>query len=453
MDKDFDLRPYLSAVIKRWRLIIACGVSFALITALTVWFSPQPSRARADLFISPRSPELTFDGRFTDGSTAILSNQSYQRQALIDLGKSRALEARAAERLGRADDPPGRLAERITIRSDSDLINVLAVAPTQAEASALAEAWAQGYQELVAELYNGAADQRVQVELDLADAQQRFDQSQNALDSFYAGGELIRATYEVTRLTGLVLGGAGAQVGMYTSHLSRTQELGLILEDARSLQAQYEGGGQTDLSAALAALAVRARLAGSGQLPVQLSFTSTESFAQGEAATADLARFVAVLEAEYERMVAAAGALAGDLAAGDTSAVGLAPETSLAYESELAKAKAALARAEGVEQRLLQDRRLALSTIEVLQNRSNELQIQQSLVPVELRVVSVAPERPGSLLVALLLNTAVAAVAGVLLGVILALALELARRLRGAARQGDGPPPAGEAIGRLPSSD
>lgn len=431
MEEEFDLRPYLQAITRRWMLLLVCALGFALVAGAAVLLAPQPVRAQADLFIAPRNPELTLDPRFTDRDASLITNAGYQRQALIDLGTSSMLESRVAERLGRQ---PGGLLGQIEVTAPSDLMRVVASAPSEDEAMALAEAWATGYQELVGELYAGPAAQLDQITADLAEAQQQFDAVQADVDAFYAAGDLVRAEQEVLRLEGLLQGGSEAQVSLYTQHLTRTQELNLILEDARALQSQYEAGG-ADLGAGLSALAVRARLAGAEQLPVQLSFASAESFAQGQASAADLARFVAILEAERDRMVVQADALARDLAAGNTSAVGLPAEVRASYETELAAAKGALARAEGQEELLLQRRELALKSLEVLQNRADELRIDQSITQVNVRLVGVAPVPPRSTLTALLINGVAAAMAGLVVGVILALVLEwLQNRRRAQAR-------------------
>lgn len=452
MDAEIDLSPYLRAITRRWLLILALVVVLVLIAGVVTFAAPRPAYARADVFIFPRNPEVSLDPRFADRDANFVTNQTLQRQALIELSRSGTIEARVASRMGMTSHQPGALLGRIEVAASSDLLYFVASGPTETDAIALAEAWAFAYQELVGELYSGAESQIRQIEVDLAEANQRFDEVQVEIDSFYADGELVRAEQQLLRLEGLLDGGAEAQVSLYTNYLTRTRELSLILEDARALQAQYEGGRQPDLGASLAALAVRARLAGGEQLPVQLSFASVESFTQGQVADADLARFVAVLATERDRIVAEADALAQDLAAGDTSAVGLPAEVRARYEEELATARGALARAEGEEEFLLQRRTLALTSLQVLQSRADELRIDQSQVQVGLRVVGVAPEPPRSRTLALVLNLGAAALVGLVLGTIIALMLELLQRRRGPA-SAQVKSPITEPIGRTPASD
>jgi capsular polysaccharide biosynthesis protein len=448
MEEELDLRPYVGAIARRWGLVLSIVCILAAVACIVALSVPRPNRAQADLFIVPRNPAVSLDPRFADRDATMFTNQIAQRQALISLGTSAALEARVAERLG---SEPGTLLSQVSVLAPNDIVSITVSAPTQEEATTLAEAWAAEYQALVGELYSGADAQIKQIDADLDEALQQFDGVQAELDTFYADGELVRAEQQVLRLEGLLEGGAEAQVSLYTNYLTRTQELSLILEDARSLQAQYEAGNAADLSAAVAALAVRARVAGGEQLPVQLNFDSAEAFAQGQSVSGDLERFVTVLEAERDRMIAEADALASDLAAGNTAAVGLPADARASYEEELAAAKGALARAEGQEQLLLQRRTQALTSLEVLQSRADELRIAQSQSQVSLRLVGVAPEEPRSLVASLLLSLVVATVAGLVIGVMIALALELLQRRRSSAATKA--PPTPEAIGRTSASD
>lgn len=452
MDQEIDLRPVLQALISWWRLIVGIVALLLALAVVSALLQPRPARARGDILVIPSTSQLTLDPRFAERDATIVTNPLTQRQALVDLASSSALESRVMSELGMPAGGFGGLLANIDVSASSDLVRITATAPTDAEALRLAEVWTRSYASLVNDLYSGSGPALDRIESQAVEAQQRFDEVQSSLNAFYATGDLVRAAQQVQRLTGLLEGGVEAQVGLYTQYLTRTQELSLILEDARTLQAQYEANGAADLSAGIAALAVRARVAGGDQLPLQLSFDSAESFAQGQAAAADLERFVTVLEGERDRMVAQADRLAQELASGNSVAVGLAPDVRARYEEELAVAQGALARAEGQEELLIQRRDVALSSLEVLQAKSDELQIDQAVPQVTVRLVNVTPLPPRSPVMAVAINLVTALVGGIVLGSGLAMLLELVRqrrRTRAAVAQTGGEPTAGHT----PASD
>lgn len=449
MEQEIDLRPYIQAVLRQWRVILGLLAIFCAIAVVNGLLSPRPATARGDLLLVSRTSQLALDPRFTERDATMFTNPVNQRQALIDLATSSALEARVAEELQIVTYAPGQLLAAIRVSSNSDLLRISAVAPTVDEALTLAEAWTRTYEALVNELYSGRSPQSEELETQVADAQQRFDEIQSSLDSFYAGGELVQAGQQVARLEGLLTGGVEAQVSLYTQYLTRTQELSLILEDARALQAQYVASEAVDLNGALAALAVRARVAGAEELPVELSFASAEGFTQAQANGANLERFVSVLETERDRMVAQADALARDLAAGNAAAVGLPSDERTRYEAELARAKGALARAEGQEELLLQRRDVALTSLEVLQAKSDEGQIAQAAPEISVRYVGVSTVPPRSLAAILVVNLVAAGVAALVLALLLIIGRELMRHFAPGAPTSV-PAPAGERAADRP---
>lgn len=430
MEQEIDLRPYLQALMRRWRLIMGLIVTLSVLAAIWTMTTPRQVQARGDLLIIPKSSQLTLDPRFTEGDSVMLTNAVYQRQALVDLATSTTLEARVAEHLGLDSYQPGMLLGEIEVKATSDLLQIIASATTPAEATRLAETWTTEYERLINELFNAASPLTSQLDDQITGAQQRFDETQGALNDFYASGDLVRADQQVQRLDGLLNGGTEAQVRLYTEYLTRTQELNLILEDARSLQAQYAAEESPDLAAGLSALAVRARLAGAEQLPVQLSFDSAESFAQGQATGAELTSFVTVLEQERDRMIGQADALARALAAGDGTSVGLSDNLRASYETELAKAQGALARAEGQEELLIQRRDVALASLKALQSRRDESQISQAAPEVSVRFVGASGIPPRALATSLTINVAVAAILGLMIAIVLIIGLELWQRAR-----------------------
>lgn len=403
MEQEIDLRPYVHAVARQWRLILGVALVAAMVAAAITMALPRPAVARGDVLVIARTSQLTLDPRFVDRDATMITNTGFQRQALIDLASSSALEARVAEQLGLSSYRTGELLGRVSISSRSDLLRVEASAATPEEARRLADAWGSAYEAFVDEVYGTSVNAFPEDPLD--QAQQSYTEAQSALSSFYTSGELVRAQQAVIRAAGVLTGSVAAQMSLYTGYLTRTQELNLILEDARALQAQYEAGG-ADPGASLAALVVRARLAGADRLPVVVNIDSAATSAVSQA---DLADFVRILEAERDRRVAEVQALAAALAAGDGTAVGLPSDVRARYETDLAAAWAALSQAEAQERRLLLERDVALRALEVLQAKRNERQVDQAVPEVSVRFVGAAVQPPRSVLVPMIVNGVAAA--------------------------------------------
>ena len=428
MEQEIDLRPYFQAIIRQWRLIVGLMVLLGALAAGWTMLTPRSAQARSDLLVIAQGTQLTLDPRFAQRDATMLTNSVNQRQAMIDLASSSALEARVAQTLNLPTYRAGDLVGKIKVTATSDLIQIGVTDTTSDGALQLAEAWARSYTVLVNDLFSGGSPATQQIDEQLVGAQQRFDDAQTALTTFYASGELVRIRQQVARLDGLLNGGVAAQVNLYTGYLARTQELNLILANARVLQAANEGVATGDLNASLAALAVRARLAGA-TLPVQLTFANAESFAQGQASTTDLTHFMTVLESEHTRMVGQAAAMARDLAASDGSAVGFPPDVRTRYEGELATARGALAHAEGQESLLLQRRTVSLSSLQLLQTKRDEGQIAQAAPEVSVRFVGVATVASRSLTSSLGLNFVVGSLIGLMLAIAWIVGREIVRRV------------------------
>lgn len=409
MEQEIDLRPFLQAIVRQWRLIAGALAVVVVATVVITLALPRVATARGDVLVVARTTQVALDARFADRDATMYTNAINQRQALVDLASSPRLESLVAQKLGVETYEPGLLSARVTITSRSDLLQIEATGETPEEAQQLAEAWASSYETLVNEVYS--ANTSASLEAPLAEAQQRYERSQAELSAFYASGDLVRAQQSVARFEGLLAGGNAAQLSRYTEHLSRTQELGFILDDARSIQAQYEEGEVVDLGTSLAALAVRARLADSERLPILLNFDTPEALAGGQASSADLARFVRVLSAERDRRLAEAEVMASDLAQGNGAAVGLAADVRARYEADLATARSTLSQAEGQERRLVLQRDVSLRALEVIQAKRDEGQIDQVVPEVNVRFLGAALQKPSSLLTRLVINLALAVAA------------------------------------------
>jgi hypothetical protein len=452
MEQEIDLRPYAQAMLRRWRWVavgVLAAVALAVIITLVL---PRANRASASVLIEPVISQVVLDGRFTERDAGLFTNPVTRRQALIDLATSPVLEARVLEKLGQADLKPGDLLLRVRVRATSDLLTITATGNDAADAGRLAQLWGQMYEDLVRELYGGGSFGVERIDRELDEARARHAEARRTMDAFLRQGELARASQEVTRLRELLGASRQAHRALYTAYLSRTQELSLVLEDARMLRAHVERGEGVPADA-LAALVVRLRAAGSENLPVDLTISSPETLAAGREATlSELERLTAVIESERDRLMGEAKRMAAAIAAGDASAVGLDATTRSRYEVELATAEGRLAELVSEQRALSQTLDLALNTLAVLQAKRDEQVIAQATSSISVRYLGDVPVPPASRVVLLARNGLIAAALAGFLVITLIIVLEIARQVR----QAPAPPPVprGEpAPERPPASD
>ncbi len=450
MEQEIDLRPYAQAVLRRWRWIATGVLAAVAIAVVLTLLQPRASRARATVLIDPVISQVVLDGRFSERDTGLFTNPVTRRQALIDLASSGVLEARVLDQLGQSDLKAGDLLPRVEVRATSDLLTITATGKDAADAGRLAELWGKTYEDLVRELYGGGAFGVERIDQELIDARARHAEARRAIDAFLRQGDLARTSQEVTRLRELLVTSRKAHQALYTAYLSRTQELSLVLEDARIVRAQIERGEGVPADA-LTTLVVRLRAAGGEQLPVDLTISNPETLAVGREATlSELERLTAIIESERDRLVRETQRVAAAIAAGDASAVGLDAQTRSRYETDLAAAEGRLAELISEQRVLSQTVDLALNTLAVLQAKRDEQVIARATSSVSVRYLGDVSVPPTSRAVLLARNGLIAAVLAGFVAVVLIIGLEIARQVR----QAPAPPPVprGEPASDRPSA-
>ncbi|HEY0605064.1 MAG TPA: Wzz/FepE/Etk N-terminal domain-containing protein [Herpetosiphonaceae bacterium] len=162
---DIDLRPYLTAVARRWYWIVVGALLAALVVAGISTQLPKEYTATASvlMFIRQTGSQVGANEPLVRIETIDITAR---RQGLLALAESPAIETQIKpedlQRVAPASYTPGTLTEEIAINATGDLLTVAATAPTPEQAQLLADVWANTFVSYVDTLYT---DEHSQVQL------------------------------------------------------------------------------------------------------------------------------------------------------------------------------------------------------------------------------------------------------------------------------------------------
>jgi uncharacterized protein involved in exopolysaccharide biosynthesis len=436
MESEIDLRPYILAVLHRWRLIVLFGMVLGLVALLVTLLQPPTYTATADVLIFPVRSQLEFDPRFTTSDAPDDVSTLAWQQALSRLAESGVLEERVRSDLPSnlvdqdSADQPGSLVGRIRVSTEGNLLHLQATAADGQEAKILVDTWAQAYVSLVNELYGSDTGLSQEVEEQLVTAQERYENAQQELETFIGTSQLVPIEEQIDVIESLLEGSREANQALYTEYLSRTHALELVLRDAQTLREQTEAGASDDLANSLALLALRARTVGNVQLPVELRFDDPGTLTQATGSTVDdLSALISVLQQRQQELAAESQQLAQTIAGGAGTTAALTAEQRSAYEEQLAALQQQKEQQVARQNFLRQRRDLAFESLTILQRKLDEQRIAQGTSQVEVRLIGSVIEPLPSIVSRLILNSAIAMFVGVFLGVLLVIGMEIIRPL------------------------
>jgi uncharacterized protein involved in exopolysaccharide biosynthesis len=432
MEAELDLRPIVRAVVRRWWLILLVGLGCALIAIGAIYMLPAGHSASADVLVIPRSSRITLDERFVTSDVAQVSNPTLQREGLIALGTSNTLERLALSNLPAELRTQyaanGSLIAAMKVETQGDLLRFTAQASTDEQAQLLAETWAKSYQQLVDELFNVDVYLLEQINAQLVDVQQRYNEAQVQLEEFVATSNLAELEQRVQNLQTLLSNAAAADQQLYSDYLERVRVLDLIVADAQTLRDQLAIGSVDEFGNALTLLSLRTRAAGVTDLPVEVQLTTNEGLAQnGDVTIEQIDQIVNVLQQRRTDLYEQAQTIARSLASGDGELIGLAGQVRARYIKELSEL--VRQREEQLsQQRLLEERRnIAFESLKLLQSKSDEQTIARGSPQVEVRFISASIDPPVSVVRRILFNGALGLVGGLGLGLAIVLCVDVLR--------------------------
>ncbi|MFV9504569.1 MAG: hypothetical protein AB4911_08370 [Oscillochloridaceae bacterium umkhey_bin13] len=432
-DEEIDLRPWLRALLQRWKIVLGLALLGAGIFASVIWFQPRSSQASMTVLIAPNSAQITLDPRFVNRDATLLTNATFQRQALIGMATSHELVRRVAIAQGHTK-PSQELLEdlRGSIRTSAqgDLLQVIATASTDQAALALAELWGEQYVRLVHETYSRDRLLTSLMTEQLADAEARYREEQRALEIFLGQSRSFEIDFQQRTLQSLVDGSIEAEKSLYTRYLQMTQQLDLILQDTETLRKQVALSTSDELANALGLLALQSRANGAGNLPIDLSLEAARGLRTEPVTVAEIDALVAIVREERDRLTVETAMIAERIAQGQPGPVTLDAATRDRYQTQLAALRREAEQVRAEERLLTQRRDTALSTVELLRRKLEEQRIAELTPQVSLRLLSVQTNPSPSILMTLVLSAGGGFVLGLSLGIIIALVTEVINRRR-----------------------
>jgi uncharacterized protein involved in exopolysaccharide biosynthesis len=487
--QEIDLARYLNALGSRWLEILLTTLAVVVVTAAGVLIyralTPPLYEATTTVAIVRTSTDVRFDERFTTTSEQQNLDANSRRTALIALVGSGSIAQQVIDELGatlpaRLQDPAelleivaGEMALTEGGGGQSDLINIIVNVESPELAATIANAWAAAYVQQVNRVYGQVPDEMLRtVAAQMEAAQQTYQQAQERLETHLATSPLATLIRQANAISATLNTVQGSELRLYHDQWLRTNSLLLA---ARTLGEQVSDADadlaglapalqvlQVQMVNAAATVAAPSAPPAPSSLPSQPSSTalSEGEFSQmivvqqqqqppppaaantlqlqlnGDAVISDsalrsqVAATIAGLEAQLAQLEAsinqAAQSLGATEQAGAEQAGGLG--ASMAQLDERLRALQSSIEVENARTlEFTEQRDLAWESVQALSNKQAELLLAQAAANSEVRLSSAAvpldkPVEQVGLVVSLVLAT----LAGLLLGVVVALLLELA---------------------------
>lgn len=248
MDDTIDLRPYVDALVRRWRVILGAVIAGILIATL-LHFSSSNYRATALVAAFEPAQQLQFDERIINSVRLEPFTSAYPEIATSNDVLSVVLD-RAKELSGGtiATLPALREILKVEKGDDSRLLRLSVKDDDPQVAAELANVWANTFVKTVDEINLGRSGQVEFYENLRTDTNAELQGIEQALVDFQSGNRMVIVENQLFSL--------GQQQATY---LADQRRLSLLLEDIEALSAQIEAGSGDTITFAdqLTALALQ----------------------------------------------------------------------------------------------------------------------------------------------------------------------------------------------------
>jgi len=335
MEDEIDLRKYLRMLVKRWRLIRDV-VIVAVVSALAFGaLQPTEYEAKAGVAIVRTRSQLELDPKFKTLSAEQLPgvDMAARRNTLAALVKNPAVAQEVIKELGAQLPPAWQRPEQLMaaveggVARGGDLIEIRVRGSDPSLLTTVANSWAAAYERYINRIYATGGGSASSLEKELAAAKAQYERAsadlieftghnrideltrlveerKKTIENLEKGKQQALAQYITTTLTSgfsPLVKEAEARSRMLGELYAARVKVQLLLEDARALRSQVEGG--SDPGNQLALLLLKAQAFGSsadlpGNLQLQLgALPSTSDPADVDALIRVLERRLGELDA------------------------------------------------------------------------------------------------------------------------------------------------------------
>ena len=232
MEDEIDLREYIDVLLRHWKLIV-------IITAIVVFVAGLVS------FILPSTYEAKATVLITGG----------EQKTLITLAKSPHVATQVIEQLGNKLEPkeqkPGNMLDKVQVREAGNFIEISVKSTDPQKAAAIANAWAESYQNYVDSYYRRVSQSPEELQVQENAARKEYEGKQKAWENFIGDNRI--------------------------DELSRQIADKELLCDVKSLREQIKAGSPSPASAAANNLAfVLLKTRASTNLPADFQVSSDQ---------------------------------------------------------------------------------------------------------------------------------------------------------------------------------
>jgi succinoglycan biosynthesis transport protein ExoP len=412
LEEEIDLRQYIVVLIRHGKWIAALAVVAAVAALVVSFLLPPVYEAKALVVITKPRYVMRFDTRFETVNNVL---QPYKAYPALAVGDEILLQTMAAmdPPLPKEEQDLTRFRSKLEAASGGDASVVeLRVSHQDAEtAQRIANTWADVLVREVNELYDESIQDARFFEEQLETADEVLREAEQALIEFQSRNQASVLDAQITALK-----------DQFAAYLEAQNAIELVMQDAASLQARLalqEGGAFSSLADDVAALLLQIEalsLKSEAPLQLQVGGEGSLSGAPKQDVMAFLGSLATTLEAQSSELEARI----------------------VLVEPELLRLQGEFQRFGTEEDRLTQARDVARDTYTTLARKVDEARIAAQDESGEVRLASYAavPSKPVG--PRKLLNTAVAGVLGLFVGVFGAFAVEYWRQGTPVTRPSDG---------------
>jgi succinoglycan biosynthesis transport protein ExoP len=198
MEDEIDLRKYIDVLLRHWKLIVSITVIAVLVTGLVSFLMPPTYEAEVAVLVIKGRSEITFEPKYV---TYFQEDIASQRRALVALVKSSAVAIpvikQLEDELEPAEKRPESILDKVQVREQGDLIQIVVRSTDPEKAAAIAGTWGNCYQSYVNSLYGGVCQSPGELQAQANAARNEYEEKQKAWEDFLRENRVDELTQQV----------------------------------------------------------------------------------------------------------------------------------------------------------------------------------------------------------------------------------------------------------------